>query len=124
MNTIAVVVALVCASWLLLKVVEWWQLGTSYRQLSRQVVVEPRLAEYRLRIDEAAELLAELQTPGWYDRAWPICDNLDVSSDGEYCRRCFRQVSEHRRVVAWDITAETADFLRDVTEAKDRLGEL
>lgn len=100
MNTIAGVVALVVAARLLFKALEWWHEGAIYRDISQPAVLARKLAELQERLDDALANLAELQTPGWYDLAWPICDSLDLSSDGEYCRRCFRQANEHARLVA------------------------
>ena len=100
MNTIAGVVALVVAAGMLLKALEWWHEAAIYRDISQPAVLARHLAELQERLDDALADLAELQTPGWYDRAWPICDSLDLSSDGEYCRRCFRQAYEHVRLVS------------------------
>lgn len=100
MNTVAEVVALVIAARLLFKALEWWHDAAVYRDISQPAVLARKLAELQQRLDDALVDLAELQTPGWYDRAWPICDDLDLSTDGEYCRRCFRQKYEHARLVS------------------------
>jgi len=88
--------ALAASAYLAKYAMEWWVQGTLRKSICNPVRHRQRMAELRAQIEEAREDLAYYQnTPDWLDQDWPICDNLDLSSDGEYCRRCYRQANEH-----------------------------
>lgn len=90
------VLVLVASAYLAKCALEWWVQGTIRQSISNPVRHQQRMADLRERIVEAQEQLAYYQnTPNWFDLEWPICDDLELSSDGEYCRRCYRQAYEH-----------------------------
>jgi hypothetical protein len=89
MDIIAVVVGLPLAGWLVLLGLNWWIAGSEDRQLA--AFVRKSFAGWQAQIDDARAQLADMQTPGWIDRQWPICEDLQASADGEYCTTCFRR---------------------------------
>lgn len=93
-------VALPLCVWLLRAADRWWWWGDGAKACSSPAGHRRRMADWQRRIDEAQEQLDYYRaTPNWFDLAWPVCDNLESSSDGEYCVNCFRQVYEHRGAV-------------------------
>lgn len=93
--------AIVATAYLLRRTLEWWWVGSTMRSITNPERHRVRMAEWQRHIDQAQAQLAYYQaTPNWFDLEWPVCDALDVSTDGEYCRKCFRQVSDHAMRVA------------------------
>lgn len=90
------VVALPLAGWLVLQGGDWWFVGSCSRDLAASG--RRSLGEWRGRIDAARARLADMQAPGWYDRQWPICGDLQTSADGEYCTNCYRPPWRHGKV--------------------------
>lgn len=87
--------------WLLWMAAGWWFHGSIARDISDPERHQARMAEWQQHVDEAQVQLAYYRnTPNWFDLQWPVCDRLDISDDGEYCRHCFRQVSDHAMRVA------------------------
>lgn len=87
---------LAVSGYFLVRALEWWQLGSTMKFISNPTSHLRRLADWQQRIDEAqADLEYYQNTPNWFDLEWPVCDNLTISSDGQYCSNCFRQVYDH-----------------------------
>lgn len=95
------VIGLLLVIWLLKSTIEWYAQGKVALVCSRPESHWRRMAELQEQTHEAQlQLDYYLSTPNWFDLEWPICDDLDVSSDGEYCTHCYRMVTDHAARVA------------------------
>lgn len=93
---ILAVVVMALVAWLINKAGLWWWYADAEKFCSQPANHVRRMAALQEQIDECQQQLDYyLQNPNWFDLQWPVCGSLVVSSNGEYCVNCFRQVHEH-----------------------------